>query len=158
MFGFYANKKQSQPNLNSVVNGGNFKAQNYRQEGGNAMDVQNEAYINSKMEEVENQRLEFMKKNPNFDMRAEMENSDFVNYVWNMGLSVEDAFFLVHKDEIINAVTKRTKRSMMMKDRIAENGAGKNSPASVKKNPKDMSDKEIDAIIERVNRGEKISF
>ena len=49
-------------------------------------------------------------------------------------------------------------RAAMRRDRIQENGTGKNSPASVKKNPKDMSDKEIDEIIERVRNGEKISF
>ncbi len=157
MLGFNTIKRQIAPNMNSAVNGGNSAAQSYTEEG--AMDAaQREAYINSKVQEIEKQHLEFLKKNPEFDMRAEMENLDFKNYVLNVGLSVEDAYILTHKEEILGALANKTAKRSAMSDRIAENGAGKNSPASVKKSPKDMSDKEIDAIIERVSRGEKISF
>ncbi len=143
--------------MNSVVNGADSAALNYREEG-KFDDAQREAFINSKVQELEKQHLEFMKKNPEFDMKAEMENPVFKNYVLGSGLSIEDAYILTHKEEILGALAKKTAKRTAMSDRIAENGAGKNSPASVKKNPKDMSDKEIDAIIERVNRGEKISF
>ena len=154
MFNFNTSKKQSEPNLNTLVNGG-ANADDYKAEG-SSIGNQREAYINSKMQEIEKQRIEFMKKNPGFDMKAEMENPAFVEYVWGKGLTVEEAYFLAHKDEIIGAAMKKNRSAVS--NRIAENGAGKNSPASVKKNPKDMTDKEIDAIIERVSRGEKISF
>ena len=88
-----------------------------------------------------------------------MQNPEFAKYVLAMGLSIEDAFYLVHKDEIIQEeIQAALNRLAARRERISENGAGKNSPAVVKKNPKDMSDKEIDAIIERVRNGEKISF
>ena len=157
MLGFGTNKRQSVPNMNSVVNGANSAASNYKEEG-NFDNAQREAYINSKVQELEEQCLEFLKKNPNFDMRAEMENPVFKNYVLGCGLSIEDAYILTHKEEIFGALANKTAKRSAVSDRIAENGAGKNSPVSVKKNPKDMSDKEIDAIIARVNRGEKISF
>lgn len=157
MFNLNSIKKQNQPNMNSVVNGANSAASNYREEG-TFDDAQREAFINSKVQELEKQHLEFIKKNPEFDIKAEMENPVFKNYVLGAGLSIEDAYILTHKEEILGALEKKTSKRTAMSDRIAENGAGKNSPASVKKNPKDMSDKEIDAIIERVNRGEKISF
>ncbi len=141
MFNFNTTKRQ--PNLNSVVKGAE----------------ENDASVNTKALEIDSQRREFEKKNPEFNMKAEMENKDFVNYILKNGLSVEDAYFLTHRDEIIKgAAEQAVNRLNIRRDRIAENGAGKNSPASVRKNPKDMSDKEIDSIIERVRNGEKISF
>ncbi len=137
MFNFNTTKRQ--PELNSAVKGADE--------------------TNAKVAELESQSREFQKKNPQFDMKKEFENMDFANYILKNGLSVEDAYFLTHRDEILKGVaTQATDRLNARRDRIAENGAGKNSPASVKKNPKDMSDKEIDSIIERVQNGEKISF
>ena len=115
--------------------------------------------IERMIDEIEAQRIEFSKKYPDFDMRAEMENPQFSNYVWANGLSVEDAFFLTHKEEIIEEQVNTAVAEMLSRrDRIAENGAAKNRPAIAKKNPKDLSDKEIDAIIERAKNGEKITF
>lgn len=123
--------------------------------GTKAIDPQMEQRI----DEIEKQRLEFTRKNPDFDMKEELKNPDFVNYIWAKGLTVEEAYFLVHREEIVekarqDAMAELTQR----KERIQENGAGKNHPAIAKKNPKDLSDKEIDDIIERVRRGEKVSF
>lgn len=148
MFNFNTQKERPESDAKPVNNN---KASN--------TDSDKEAFINAKIDEIEAQRIEFMKKEPSFDMKAEMENPDFVNYVWKNGLSIEDAYFLVHRDEIIEkGVKSAMERIAAKRNRISENGAGKNSPASVRKNPKDMSDKEIDSIIERVRNGEKISF
>lgn len=148
MFNFNTQKERPESDAKPVNNN---KASN--------TDSDKEAFINAKIDEIEAQRIEFMKKEPSFDMKAEMENPDFVNYVWKNGLSIEDAYFLAHRDEIIeNGVKSAMERIAAKRNRISENGAGKNSPASVRKNPKDMSDKEIDSIIERVRNGEKISF
>lgn len=115
--------------------------------------------INQKIEEIEAQRRAFAAKNPGFDMRAELKNPDFVNYVWGKGLSVEDAFFLVHKDEILEQARSEAAEMLLeRRNRIRENGAEKNRPAIAKKNPGDLSDKEIDSIIERAKNGEKITF
>ena len=139
MFNFNTTKRQ--PNLNSAIKGAE------------------ENDVNAKALEIDAQRREFEKKNPQFNMQAELENMDFVNYILKNGLSVEDAYFLAHRDEIIKGTAlEANNRLNVRRDRIAENGAGKNSPASVKKNPKDMSDQEIDSIIQRVQNGEKISF
>ena len=115
--------------------------------------------IERMIDEIEAQRIEFSKKYPDFDMRAEMENPQFANYVWGNGLSIEDAFFLTHKEEIIEEqVNAAVTEILSRRDRISENGAAKNRPAIAKKNPKDLSDKEVDAIIERAKNGEKITF
>lgn len=156
MFNFNTAKKQPEPNPKTAVVG----AGNMAQPATNAMAGNTqENYINSQIEAIEAQRIEFMKKNPEFDMKAEMQNPQFVMYVWKNKLSVEDAYFLVHRDEIIeNTVANTIANINARRDRISENGAGKNSPAVVKKNPKEMSDSEIDAVIERVRNGEKITF
>ena len=44
------------------------------------------------------------------------------------------------------------------RERIVENGAAKNRPARANKSPKDLSDDEVDEIIERVRKGEKVTF
>lgn len=115
--------------------------------------------MEARIDEIEKQRLEFSRKNPDFDMKKEMENPDFIKYVWVKGLTVEEAYFLVHREEILEQSNQASEKAMAeRKARMIENGAGKNHPAIAKKNPKDLSDKEVDDIIERVRRGEKVSF
>lgn len=115
--------------------------------------------VDARVNELELQVRDFMLKNPDFDMKAELENPKFVEYLFKNGLSVEDAFFLVHRNELVDdAVNRAVGRINFRRNRIQENGTAKSSPASVKKNPGDMSDKEIADIIERVRNGEKISF
>lgn len=116
-------------------------------------------YVEQRIEVIEAQRQAFASKNPDFDMKTEMQNPAFVNYVWGNNLSVEDAFFLVHRDELLEQAKAEAMEELVnRRGRIQENGAGKNRPAIAKKNPKDLSDKEIDNIIERARSGEKISF
>lgn len=160
MFNFTTTKKQNEPNLNTAILGGQNSA-GTKAEGGaaDANDERGEAYINSRINEIEAQKAELLKKNPDFDMKAELENPAFVSYVWKNGLTVEEAYFLAHRDEIIEVTAKKALGRMMERqNRISENGAGKNSPAVVKKNPKEMSDREIDDVIERVQKGERITF
>ena len=165
MFNFNTQKKQSAPTMNSAAPKGGYS----QQTDTNAMNITSaaepstnpsqEEYINNRLAEIEAQRREFVQKKPDFNLQAELQNSDFAKYLMKNELSVEDAYLLAHRDEIIDAAVKDAlARISARRNRITENGAGKNSPAVVKKNPKDMSDKEIDLIIERVNNGEKISF
>ena len=172
MFNFNTNKRNAEPSMNTAMRtngsgnmpsrqGGQAANINAAPQNGmqNGMDSEQQAFIRARAEELENQRRDFMRKRPDFDLESEMQNPEFAKYVLAMGLSIEDAFYLVHKDEIIQEeIQAALNRLAARRERISENGAGKNSPAVVKKNPKDMSDKEIDAIIERVRNGEKISF
>ena len=115
--------------------------------------------IDARIAEIEAQRQAFARKNPDFDMKSEMEHPAFVNYVWGNNLSVEDAYFLVHRQELLEqARTEGMEVLLARKARVPENGTAKNRPAIAKKNPKDLSDKEVDAIIERARNGEKITF
>lgn len=122
---------------------------------GNMTDCREERRI----EEIEAQRQAFAAKNPGFDMRTEIQNPEFVNYVWGNNLSVEDAYFLVHRDEIFDHIrAEAIEEFNARRNRIPENGAAKNRPAITSKNPSDLTDKEVDDIIERARKGEKIKF
>ena len=165
MFNFNTNRRSAEPSINSALpkeaGAGNAMLNNRAaaqpQQG--TEEAENQAYINARVQEIEAQREEFMKKRPDFDMKAEMQNPDFTKYVWKMGLTVEEAYYLVHREDLIReGVYEAMNRLAARRERIPENGAGKNSPAVVKKNPKDLTDSEIDSIIERVRNGEKVSF
>ncbi|HIV86150.1 MAG TPA: hypothetical protein H9900_05000 [Candidatus Monoglobus merdigallinarum] len=109
-------------------------------------------YIRERTAEIDRQVEEFSRKNPGFDIRRELRNPQFCTYVWENGLSIEDAYYLTHRREM-NAF------SMPEQRRITENGAARTGGSGMlKKNPAEMSDEEIDEIAERVRRGEKISF
>ncbi len=161
MFSF-SNKRQEDINPATMVNGNTSGASqpSAKMEGANTPQKLNEdEYIENRVAEIERQHQAFLQKKPDFDMKTELQNDTFVGYIWKNGLSVEDAYLLTHRDEVVEeAVADAIKRIQDRRNRISENGAGKNSPVSVKKNPKEMSDKEIDSIIERVRNGEKISF
>lgn len=125
---------------------------------GNEQELQ--AYIDQRTNEIDNQVKEFSQKNPNFDMGKEMQNPQFCTYIWGNGLSVEDAYYLAHKNEADNSNQKNSNYYQSSNQRrISENGTGRQAGnGMVKKNPKDLSDDEVDDIVKRVRDGEKISF
>jgi hypothetical protein len=144
-----------------------FNGNNERQPViGNAAPIQQEvaqnpetAAMDKRNAEIEAQRQAFAAKNPDFDMQAEMKNPAFINYIWGNGLSIEDAYFLVHREEILESARNEATNALLQRQtRVLENGAAKNRPAIAKKNPSNLSDKEIDAIIERAKNGETITF
>lgn len=115
--------------------------------------------VTARMSEIEAQRQAFLQKNPSFDMKAEMQNKDFVNYVWGSNLSIEDAYYLVHREELLEqARLSGMEAALKRSNRVPENGTAKSRPAIAKKSPKDLSDKEVDAIIARAKNGETITF
>ncbi|MBQ2613787.1 MAG: hypothetical protein IJB80_00440 [Clostridia bacterium] len=117
------------------------------------------AAMDKRNAEIEAQRQAFAAKNPDFDMQAEMKNPAFINYIWGNGLSIEDAYFLIHREEILESARNEATNALLARQtRVLENGAAKNRPAIAKKNPSNLSDKEIDAIIERAKNGETITF
>lgn len=112
-----------------------------------------------KMAEIYAQAEAYAKENPDFDIKAESKNEDFVSYICRNGLSVEDAYFLVHREELLEkARTEAIEEHSARAGRIRENGTSKNRPAIVSKNPNDLTDKEIDDIIRRARNGERITF
>lgn len=105
---------------------------------------------------------------PNFDLATELENDKFRNGLLNADdqTTMQDVYEAVHLHEIIGGAIQTTAmktreavtnniRSRGM--RPAENGS-RSGAVSVKKDPNELTDKDIDRIYERVKRGEKVTF
>lgn len=103
---------------------------------------------------------------PNFDLASELENETFFDNL-NRGLSVRDAFFVAHMDEIVagsNAAAKSEATQKVVDNfnqraaRPAENGAS-HKPAVIRKtDPSKFTDADLDEIARRSRRGETIRF
>ena len=113
-----------------------------------------------------NQAEETKKVYPSFDLRAEMDNSKFVDLL-RSNIDVRTAYEVLHKDEIIPAAmqfTAKTVESKIAKKiaaqgaRPAENGMSSGSAAVVKSDVSQLSRADRDEIRRRVARGEKIRF
>ena len=159
--GGYQNTQMGQPQT-AEYPGGYQNAQQMGQFAGYGEDQQDlQDYINKRTSEIDAQVKEFSEKNPNFDMRREMQNPKFCNYVWGKGLSIEDAYYLCHREEQNYGDSQYRSRGEKpsAERRITENGTGKaGSGAMVKKNPEELTDDELDEIVKRVRNGEKITL
>ena len=103
---------------------------------------------------------------PSFDLRAEMQNPQFVNLL-RSGIDVKTAFEVLHKDEIIPAAMQYTAKTVEQKltnkiiangARPSENGNSSQSATVVKSDVSQLSKADRAEIIRRVQRGEKIRF
>ena len=112
------------------------------------------------------QAEEAKKVYPSFDLRAEMNNSKFVDLL-RSNIDVRTAYEVLHKDEIIPAAmqfTAKTVESKLAKSiaangaRPSENGMSSQSAAVVKSDVSQLSKADRAEIIRRVQRGEKIRF
>lgn len=116
---------------------------------------------NAWLQEAEQLKKEY----PNFDLTKELENEDFKNDIIS-GKSVKKAFQSAHLDEILQGAIQTTAKKAIDATvnnirargmRPAENGQRMGS-VSVKKDVKDLTDKDIDRIIKRAKAGELITF
>ena len=103
---------------------------------------------------------------PSFDLRAEMQNPQFLNLL-RSNVDVKTAFEVLHKDEIIPAAMQYTAKTVEQKitnkiiangARPAENGNASQSATVVKSDVSQLSKADREEIIRRVQRGEKIRF
>ena len=103
---------------------------------------------------------------PSFDLRAEMQNPQFVNLL-RSNIDVRTAYEVLHKDEIIPAAMHFTAKTVEQKltnkiiangARPAENGNSSQSATVVKSDVSQLSKADRQEIIRRVQRGEKIRF
>jgi hypothetical protein len=115
-----------------------------------------------------NEGIEFKKKpgNENFDLSKELANESFKSRLIR-GMSVEDAYYLAHKDNIINdaaaQASKQTEENVVKNieakgKRIPENGVTKTPGVVRKADPSKLTEKDLEDIAQRVARGEKIVF
>jgi hypothetical protein len=104
---------------------------------------------------------------PGFDLMHEMDNPKFQRLTSpNVGISVRDAYELIHKDDIQAATMQYAVQKSAEKlaqsvqanaARPAENGSTQNS-VTVKTDPRTFSKQDRDEIRRRVRLGEKIVF
>ena len=113
------------------------------------------------------QQGEAMKKTfPNFDLRTELKNPVFVRMTSpNVGLSVEDAYYAVHRNEIQTAAMQVTAQKTAEKisnaiqsgsRRPDENGTSGQAPSVTTFDYRSMSPQQRDALKKRIRSGEKI--
>ncbi len=119
--------------------------------------------MNMRADDIEKSAGEFAaNEGANIDEMA--ENPQFIRYLVNNGLSVKDAYYLVNKDNLDNDILKRAREEitasiLAKKDRIAENAAISSSAHKRSgKKARDLTGEEIDEIVKRVRKGEKITF
>lgn len=103
---------------------------------------------------------------PSFNMNAEMQNGHFRDLL-KKGVSVQQAFELIHMDEIRNATARNAAKTASeqmtanIKSRAArpsENGTSSKSAVIVKNDVSSLTRAERAEIARRAQRGEKMKF
>ena len=103
-------------------------------------------------------------KYPGLDLEKELGNPQFFNALMN-GASVEGAYWGLYHDQLIpqamQYTAQETERKLTAKiqaqgQRPTENGAG--AGVTMKSDVSQLSDKDMDDLIRRARRGEKIRF
>ena len=103
---------------------------------------------------------------PSFDIKAEMSNPKFVDLL-RSNIDVRTAYEVLHMGEIIPAAmqfTAKTVESKIAKKvaangaRPAENGMSSGSAALVKSDVSKLNNKDINEVMRRVARGERVTF
>ena len=104
---------------------------------------------------------------PNFDLRQEILTNDKFAELLDRGVDVQSAFIATHKDAILSGqrqeVSRQTVKNVVgnIKQRASrpvENGL-RHQPAYQRKlDPSELTDKDMDEILDRVREGEVFSF
>lgn len=103
---------------------------------------------------------------PNFDLRTELQNPAFARMTSpNVGISVEDAYYAVHRNEIQTAAMQVTAQKTAQKisnaiqagsRRPAENGTSGQAPSVTTFDYRRASKEQREAFKKRIRSGEKI--
>lgn len=103
---------------------------------------------------------------PGLDLKAELQNPKFLDLL-RSNIDVKTAYEVIHKDEIIpaamhiaakNVESKLAKKIASGGTRPVENGVGSGSAAVVKSDVSKLSKNDIDEVMRRVARGERVTF
>lgn len=103
---------------------------------------------------------------PDFDLTTEMHNPKFMQFIGS-GLSVRDAYEIIHKDEIIGGAMQYTAqqvREQTVNDirargmRPSENGTSSQAAASAHIDVNKLTPAQMDDLEARARRGERITF
>jgi len=115
---------------------------------------------------LEQQGEEMKKLFPNFDLRTELQNPVFARMTSpNVGISVQDAYYAVHRNEIQTAAMQVTAQKTAQKisnaiqsgsRRPHENGTSGQAPSVTTFDYRSMSPEQRKSLKDRIRSGEKI--
>ena len=115
---------------------------------------------------LEQQGEELKKVFPKFDLRAELQNPVFARMTSpNVGISVQDAYYAVHRNEIQTAAMQVTAQKTAQKisnaiqsgsRRPNENGTSGQAPSVTTFDYRSMSPEQRKSLKDRIRSGEKI--
>ena len=115
---------------------------------------------------LERQGEEMKKVFPNFNLRTELQNPVFARMTSpNVGISVQDAYYAIHRNEIQTASMQVTaqKTAQMISNAIQsgsrrpdENGTSGQAPSVTTFDYRSMSPQQREALKKRIRSGEKI--
>ncbi len=136
-----------------------------RQQREQARTLEEQAFQNHIMK-LEQQGEAMKKVFPNFDLRKELQIPAFARMTSpNVGISVEDAYYAVHRKELQTAAMQVTaqKTAQMISNSIAsgsrrpdENGTSGQAPSVTTFDYRSMSPERRNALKQRIRSGEKI--
>ena len=136
-----------------------------RQERENARTLEQQKF-QQHIIKLEQQGEALKKVFPNFDLRKELQNPVFARMTSpNIGLSVEDAYYAVHRNEIQRAAMQVTAQKTAQKisndiqagnRRPNENGTSGQAPSVTTFDYRSMSPEQRRALKDRIYSGEKI--
>ena len=115
---------------------------------------------------LEQQGQEMKKVFPNFDLRTELQNPVFARMTSpNIGISVQDAYYAVHHNEIQTAAMQTTAQKVAQKisndiqsgsRRPSENGTSGQAPSVTTFDYRNASREQRELLKKRIRSGEKI--
>ena len=136
-----------------------------RQERENARTLEQQKF-QQHIIKLEQQGEALKKVFPNFDLRTELQNPAFARMTSpNVGISVEDAYYAVHRNEIQTAAMQVTAQKTKQKisnaiqagsRRPNENGTSGQAPSVTTFDYRSMSPEQRKALKDRIYSGEKI--
>ena len=129
-------------------------------------ELQRQQYADEQVSKWNQQAEQVKQVYPKFDLQKEIANPDFSRLL-RSGVDVRTAFEVIHKDEILQgamqyaaqrAAKNVTDNVIAGTARPAENGTAAQGAVSAKVDPSKLSEKEFKEYLERVARGERITF
>ncbi len=125
----------------------------------NTMDDKN---LNEHFERWKNEAMKTAEKYPGFNFASEFENPDFRAGLMS-GIPMENLYQGMHFDELAKIISEAAAKATVDNiraghGRINEVGSEVSHSVKAKKDVKSLTDSEIDEYLEKIRRGEKISF
>lgn len=119
-------------------------------------------YVSNQYADWENEAKELNTKYPGFDIHNELKNPEFSAGL-RAGIPMSYLYRGMHFDELSEGISEAAVRAAIENirsgnGRIKESGSENSVPVKKTKRVEDLTGEEIENIIDRVRRGEKISF